>query len=150
MAIGRKIVNLRKKYSFTQERLAEMVGVSRQTLSNWESDITSPDLVQASTLSKILKISLDELVDNNLEIECKSHLENQIFDNIIGRICYLTLVDDFLDGFDASIPVEILSANEDFLKVKYLKSKKTSIKLIDMDLIVALKVLEGVDKQWNV
>lgn len=150
MAIGRKIVNLRKKYSFTQERLAEMVGVSRQTLSNWESDITSPDLVQASTLSKILKISLDELVDNNLEIECKSHLENQIFDNIIGRICYLTLVDDFLDGFDASIPVEILSANEDFLKVKYLKSKKTSIKLIDMDLIVALKVLEGVDKQWNI
>lgn len=150
MAIGKKIVNLRKKYSFTQERLAEMVGVSRQTLSNWESDITSPDLVQASTLSKILKISLDELVDNNLEIECKSHLENQIFDNIIGKICYLTLADDFLDGFDASIPVEILSANEDFLKVKYLKSKKTSIKLIDMDLIVALKVLEGVDKQWNI
>lgn len=150
MAIGRKIVNLRKKYNFTQEKLAEKIGVSRQTLSNWESDITSPDLVQASTLSKILKISLDELVDNNLEIECKSHLENQIFDNIIGRICYLTLVDDFLDGFDASIPVEILSANEDFLKVKYLKSKKTSIKLIDMDLIVALKVLEGVDKQWNI
>lgn len=146
MAIGRKIVNLRKKYNFTQEKLAEKIGVSRQTLSNWESDITSPDLVQASNLSKILKISLDELVDNNLEIECKSHLENQIFDNIIGKTCYLTLTEDFLDSLDATTPVEVLSVNEDFLKVKYLKSKQTKIKLIDMDLIVAIKVLEGVDK----
>lgn len=145
MAIGKKIVNLRKKYNYTQEKLAEKIGVSRQTLSNWESDITSPDLVQASTLSKILKISLDELVDNNLEIECKDHLENQIFVNIIGKTCYLTLTDDLLDSFDATTPVEVLSANEDFLQVKYLKSKQTKIKLIDMDLIVAIKVLEGVD-----
>ena len=146
MAIGKKIVNLRKKYNYTQEKLAEKIGVSRQTLSNWESDITSPDLVQASNLSKILKINLDELVDNNLDIECKSHLENHIFDNIIGKTCYLTLTEDLLDSFDATTPVEVLSANEDFLKVKYLKSKQTKIKLIDMDLIVAIKVLEGVDK----
>ena len=48
MAIGKKIVSLRKKYNFTQEKLAERIGVSRQTLSSWESDITSPDLQQAS------------------------------------------------------------------------------------------------------
>ena len=146
MKFGENLKKLRKSKKLSQESLAEKIGVSRQTLSNWESDITSPDLVQASTLSKILKISLDELVDNNLEIECKDHLENHIFYNIIGKTCCLTLNDDLLDSFDATTPVEVLSANEDFLKVKYLKSKQTKIKLIDMDLIVAIKVLEGVDK----
>lgn len=143
MTIGKKIVSLRKKYNYTQEKLAEKVGVSRQTLSSWESDVTSPDLLQAGILSKVLKISLDELVDNNLKIECKSHDENKIFDNIINKTCYLSFVDDFLDlSFDQSKPIIVLSANEDFLKVKYLKSNKNIIKLIDMDLIVAIKVVE--------
>lgn len=147
MAIGKKIVELRKKYNFTQEKLAEKVGISRQTLSSWESDITSPDLVQASTLSKVLKISLDELVDNSIEIECKNHDENSIFNDILNKTCYINFVDDFFDlNFNASTPVKVLSANEDFLKFEYLKSKKRKIKLIDVDLIVAIKVVEGSDQ----
>lgn len=44
MTIGEKIVELRKKNNYTQEKLADNLKVSRQTISNWESDITSPDL----------------------------------------------------------------------------------------------------------
>ena len=62
--IGQKILELRKKNNLSQEKLAESIGVSRQTISNWELGETSPDLKQAGELSKILNISLDELVGN--------------------------------------------------------------------------------------
>lgn len=65
MTIGNKIMELRKKNNITQEELAEKVGVTRQTISKWELDETSPDIKQAASLSKIFKVSLDELVNND-------------------------------------------------------------------------------------
>lgn len=141
MQVGNKIVALRKKYNYTQEKLAEKVGVSRQTLSNWESNITSPDLNQAIILSRVLKISLDELVDNELEIECKNN--NQLFTNLINKTCYLSFVDDYFNLFiNYSTLVKVLSVSTDFIKVEYLKNKKKAIKLIDIDLVIAIKVIE--------
>lgn len=146
-SIGNKIIELRKKYNFTQEKLAEKLDVSRQTVSSWESDITSPSLAQASILAKTLKVSLDELTDNNIEIECKNNLKNQIFNNIIDEKCYLTLSDDYFDiDVNETIPVKVLSVNEDFIKVEYNKNKKPTIKLIDIDLVVAIKVIKGDDE----
>lgn len=68
MSIGKKIVNLRLSKNLTQEKLAEKLGITRQTLSNWESDITSPDLKQAKKLCSIFCVSLDELVGNDLNV----------------------------------------------------------------------------------
>ena len=67
MEIGKKILDLRKKNSLSQEELAEKVGVARQTISKWELGETSPDLKQAKELSKIFKVSLDELTDNDIK-----------------------------------------------------------------------------------
>ncbi len=78
MQIGNKIMNLRKNNNLSQEELAEKVGVSRQTISKWELNETSPDLKQAKKLSEIFNISLDELVDNdikNILIEKTSNTE---------------------------------------------------------------------------
>ena len=65
--IGNKIMSLRKKNGFSQEELAEKVGVARQTISKWELGETSPDLKQAKELSKIFNVSLDELTGNNIK-----------------------------------------------------------------------------------
>lgn len=67
MEIGKKIMELRKKSGLSQEELAERVGVARQTISKWELGETSPDLKQSKELSKIFKVSLDELTDNNIK-----------------------------------------------------------------------------------
>lgn len=148
MTIGEKIVSLRKKYNFTQEKLAEKIDISRQTLSSWEGDITSPDLKQASILAKIFKISLDELISNNVEFECKDNLKNnQIFSKLINKTAYLNFDDEFFD-LDINLfdtPVKILSINNDFVKIEYQKNKKTQIKLIDMDSIISIRTLEGDD-----
>lgn len=67
MEIGNKIMELRKKNNFSQEDLAEKVGVTRQTISKWELGETAPDLKQAKVLSHVFKVSLDELVDNDIK-----------------------------------------------------------------------------------
>ncbi len=142
MAIGNKIVSLRKKYNYTQEKLANKVGVSRQTLSNWESDLTSPDLTQAKILSELFKISLDELCDNNLEITCKDESES-IFNDILGKTIYLTFTDDYFDGnINSETPVKLINCNEDFIKIECTNNKKSVSKLIDINLIDALRVVE--------
>lgn len=66
MSIGNNISNLRKKNNLSQEELAEKVGVTRQTISKWELDETSPDINQAKIISQTFNISLDELTDNNV------------------------------------------------------------------------------------
>ena len=65
MEIGTKIFELRKQNNLSQEKLAEMVGVSRQTISKWELGETSPDIKQAKRLAEIFRVSLDQLVGND-------------------------------------------------------------------------------------
>ena len=67
MEIGKKIMNLRKKNGLSQEEVAEKIDVARQTISKWELGETSPDIKQAKKLSKMFKVSLDELTDNDIK-----------------------------------------------------------------------------------
>lgn len=66
MNLGKKIAELRKKNNLLQEELAEKVGVARQTISKWEIGDTTPDINQVKIISKIFNISIDELVDNDI------------------------------------------------------------------------------------
>ena len=66
MNLGKKIAELRKKNNLSQEDLAEKVGVARQTISKWEIGDTTPDINQVKIISKIFNISIDELVDNDI------------------------------------------------------------------------------------
>ncbi len=54
---------LRKKRNLTQESLAELVGVTRQTIAKWESGESVPDLSLAGKLAAALDVTLDELVE---------------------------------------------------------------------------------------
>ncbi len=66
MSLGNKILELRKKNGLSQEQLGEKVGVTRQTISNWELGETTPNPEQLKHLSSALNISIDELLDNNI------------------------------------------------------------------------------------
>lgn len=71
MTIGEKLVALRKNSKLSQEKMAEKLGITRQTLSNYENDITTPDLNQAKNICEVLDISLDELIGNNKTLSSK-------------------------------------------------------------------------------
>ena len=55
---------IRKKQQFTQERLAQQLGVSRSTISMWETGVCQPDNQMLVELSHVLGVSVDYLLGN--------------------------------------------------------------------------------------
>lgn len=74
MNISNQLKNYRKEFNISQEELAEIVHVSRQTISNWENNKSYPDLQSLVLISECFKISLDELVKGDV-VKMKSQLE---------------------------------------------------------------------------
>ena len=114
MNLGKKIAELRKKNNLSQEELAEKVGVARQTISKWEIGDTTPDINQVKIISKIFNISIDELVDNdinNVIVEKVSNTEKlagitiKIL-NVFGimLIVFITLIFLFVIIFMVDMP----------------------------------------------
>lgn len=62
MEIGKKLKNARIKAGLTQEKAAEKIDVSRQTISNWENEKSYPDIISVIALSDLYSVSLDELL----------------------------------------------------------------------------------------
>lgn len=58
-SIGNRLFELRKKQGITQEKLAEQLNVSRQSVSNWELDKSLPDTDKLFVLAQIYDVSLD-------------------------------------------------------------------------------------------
>lgn len=72
MTIGQKIVQLRTAADISQEQLAEMLGVSRQSVSKWEMDVTLPQIDKVLQLAEIFSVSTDELLLDKIEINRKN------------------------------------------------------------------------------
>ncbi|MBQ6845151.1 MAG: helix-turn-helix transcriptional regulator [Agathobacter sp.] len=60
--VGKNIQRFRKVKNMTQEELAERVCVTRQAVSNWETDKTQPDINMLTKLSEELEVSVEELI----------------------------------------------------------------------------------------
>lgn len=69
MSLGNHLFSARKKTGLSQEAVAEKLGVSRQTVSKWETDETLPDICQSKRLAVLYGLSLDELVDFDLDVK---------------------------------------------------------------------------------
>ncbi|MSE22145.1 helix-turn-helix domain-containing protein, partial [Lactobacillus parabuchneri] len=76
MDIGNKIKTYRKIQNLSQEELARKVYVSRQTVSNWETNKRYPDIQNILLLSVLFDVSVDELIRGDLEA-MKDKLSNK-------------------------------------------------------------------------
>ena len=80
MILADKIMELRKKNGWSQEELAEKVGVSRQSISKWESAQSVPDLNKILLLSKVFEVSTDYLLKDEIgEDECTNEFAEKSF-----------------------------------------------------------------------
>lgn len=68
MNLGNNFFNARKKKGLSQEEVAEKLGVSRQTISKWELDETIPDIYQSKKLANLYNLSLDELIEFDIDV----------------------------------------------------------------------------------
>lgn len=60
--IGHQIQKLRKSKNMSQEKLAEKLGVSRHSISNWEREVSNPDLKTILKITKLFNVSLNQLI----------------------------------------------------------------------------------------
>ena len=66
MTLGEKLSKLRKEHNYTQEQLADILGVSRQSISKWESDIAYPETDKLIRLGKLFECSMDYLLNEDI------------------------------------------------------------------------------------
>lgn len=69
MNLGNSLFHARKKSGLSQENVAEKLGVSRQTISKWETEETMPDIRQAKRMAVLYNVSLDELIEFDIDIQ---------------------------------------------------------------------------------
>ena len=77
MSFGENLKNVRKQRNITQEELAEILGVSRQAISKWESDNGYPETEKLIAISKTLNISIDYLLNDISVMEEKEKAEEK-------------------------------------------------------------------------
>ncbi|MDO4522743.1 MAG: helix-turn-helix transcriptional regulator [Eubacteriales bacterium] len=114
MILADKIIMLRKKNGWSQEQLAGELGVSRQSVSKWESGMSIPDLDKIIKMSGLFNVSTDFLLKDELEQESAS--ETEWIDEAEGRIIdveeanrYMDLVRSLSGKMAAAIALLILS-----------------------------------------
>ena len=80
MTIGERLLKLRKERNLSQEELANILDVSRQTISKWETDQTTPDFDKIVPLCEFFGITSDELLTGKKDIvEYKNEDRKKIF-----------------------------------------------------------------------
>lgn len=82
LCISENLRLLRSRFGYTLEGLAEIMGVTRQSVAKWEAGESSPDIANCVKLSALFKITLDEFVTLPLAGLMKEDKENQ--DRIMG------------------------------------------------------------------
>lgn len=81
MTLAEKVMLLRKQRGWSQEELAEHLGISRQSISKWESGISIPDIDRIIKMSDLFSVSTDYLLKEQIEFE-ENKREDQTNENI--------------------------------------------------------------------
>ena len=97
--IADRLIKLRKKYGYSQEELADKLGLSRQAVSKWERAEASPDTDNLICLAKLYGVSLDELLSTDDSVE--TIVEEQVKKDAPKKEEGIHLVDD--DGSEVHI-----------------------------------------------
>lgn len=86
MSLGSSLYQARKKSGLSQENVAEKLGVSRQTISKWETDDTLPDIRQSKRLAVLYGVTLDELIDYDFDEQQAAQMIESVSDEAQAKI----------------------------------------------------------------
>lgn len=109
MKLGNNLFNARKKSGLSQEEAAEKLGVSRQTISKWELDETLPDICQSKKLAVIYGLSLDELIEFDIDMQEIQEVIDRTSDSLTEKI-------DWTNAWSKKYPV--LAAYKDEVEIQ--------------------------------
>ena len=138
-----KLFSLRRHCGMSEQDVASAIGVTRQTISNWEQNQGSPTLDKAAALASLYGLSLDDLVSDEVDV---------VSSGSSGRAPDLHVLSAFVRAKDACISLacaeccisnaDILEADKDWLRVSVVQKpaafgkpkadEKRAVRLIDV------------------
>ena len=86
MSLGTSLAQARRKAGLTQEAVAEKLGVSRQTISKWETNETLPDIRQSKQLAMLYRVTLDALIDFDIEAQELAEMTLAVPDEVAEKV----------------------------------------------------------------
>lgn len=95
MNVGQRLKIHRNELGFTQDYVAAELGITRQTMSNWENGRSYPDIERIIRLSELYNLSLDELLKGDREM-VKHLQENTVVNHFLKIFIVLLLVNGLL------------------------------------------------------
>lgn len=107
--IGKKLYELRKQSSFTQDYVAEKLGVSAQAVSKWENDIACPDIMTLPNIANLYGISIDELFKND---DIQSNVKYEKTEKVNESELVLRVYVDTANGDDIKVNLPYLLVKE--------------------------------------
>lgn len=119
MTIGKNIAELRKNSGMTQEQLAETLGVSSQSISKWENEVTMPDIMLLPVIAGCFDITVDELYGNRKPKEKRKAVD---YDEI-PEMLYDTIIDLTQRSWVDTVEGKNIEAEKERMKA-YLAKKR--------------------------
>ena len=120
MTIGKNIADLRKSAGMTQEQLAETLGVSPQTISKWENEVTMPDIMLLPVIAGCFDITIDELYGGKKPTEKRKAID---YDDI-PEILYDTVIDLTQRGWVYTVEGKDIEAEKERMKSYLAENRK--------------------------
>ena len=84
--ISQNLTALRQYHKYSQEEVAEKLGVTRQTVSKWETDETLPDIRQAKRMALLYNLSLDELISFDVDVKQIEEMIEKTTDEVQNKV----------------------------------------------------------------
>lgn len=111
MNIGQRIVDIRKENNLTQEEFGDIFHVTRQTVSNWETEKNYPDLKILVDISDHFQISLDQLLKEDPDM-----IERIDRERFLGKLKREKKIIDFLTGAGTGLVIGCLYSPDSWKK----------------------------------
>ena len=92
MTLGERIQKYRKMKGLSQEELGKLPHISRQTISKWESNQSSPDIQSWKAMADVFGISLEELLDESKKIKTDQSTNHRNMIIIFGIVIFVVII----------------------------------------------------------
>ncbi len=154
--LAAKLVKLRRRRDLSQQQVADALGVSRQTISNWEGAQGAPALDKAMELARLYGVNLNDLASDDVLVMTSGcgtgGKDLHVLELLVGCVCRIDCDNDdwTLSGAGAS-EVRVLDLGGGWLKVAYEQrdaatlQKKRVVQLLDVADITAAVILAEPD-----
>ncbi len=125
MNFGDKLYNLRVKADYSQEALAERLGVSRQAVSKWELGTTLPDMEKLLAISEFFNVSADYLIKDTEERENRANMDRVVLRFLglsqdmesVSKDLVDIMADGIIDGNERKRMEEIMASLDDISEI---------------------------------